>query len=482
MLRSELRAPIALLAVLAIFAAVLLKLPGYLASPEILGTVIAAQVIIAAVCSYKKYFFAVLMLSFLWAGIGLPLSGAWLQGRWIMLAVGALAGLAVYMKERDHHFGAIHLVSFFCVLSAVVSASVSGYPQEALLKSVSLFLLFLYGAAGARLAVPTFRPEIFFRRLLVACEIVTYVSTISYFVLRVPIFGNPNSLGAIMGVVIVPVMLWGFLCAGTVLVRRRLGFELCLALMLLMSSFSRAGIAAGILSCLLVCMALKQHRLILSGAVAIVAIAMVAAMFAPRPTEEMKDAGSESVTALFLYKGKPQQGLLGSRKGPWEQTFSVIRDHPWFGSGFGTSVTAQSTTEFELTRQHFIDSRMIREHGNSYLAILEWSGLLGVFPFYLLVGTAAWNAKRALTQLRRSPTVFSPLIPAAGIVVAGFIGAAFEDWLFAVGYYVCVFFWAMVFILADLTHQGPAELRVAELAGHTVLMPAAHFAGSPASQ
>ncbi len=36
------------------------------------------------------------------------------------------------------------------------------------------------------------------------------------------------------------------------------------------------------------------------------------------------------------------------------------------------------------------------------------------------------------------------------MLAAGLAHAAFEDWMFAVGYYLSVFFWAMAFILVDL--------------------------------
>ena len=93
-----------------------------------------------------------------WLGLLLALALTGLAA----LAIGALAGVAIYMRDPNHRFGLIHLLGFSCVLSAVVSASVSAYPQEALLKSLSLFLLFLYGATGARLAAPLFEPQKFF--------------------------------------------------------------------------------------------------------------------------------------------------------------------------------------------------------------------------------------------------------------------------------------------------------------------------------
>jgi O-antigen ligase len=376
--------------------------PQYLANPQFLGGVIATQILLFSLARYKEMFFVVLISAFLWAGIDVPLSGSLLQGRWIVLAIGALAGVAIYMRDPNHRFGLIHLLGFSCVLSAVVSASVSAYPQEALLKSLSLFLLFLYGATGARLAVPLFEPQKFFRKVVVACEVITYATAVAYFLLRWSIFGNPNSLGAIMGVVVVPVMLWGFLCAEPIMTKRRLACCLALGIALLMSTYARAGIVGAAVACFLVCIAMRQYRLVIGGMAASLAIAALTAVLIPQPTGMIEGSRTQSISSLFLYKGKPTEDLMASRRGPWDQTVAVIKQHPWFGSGFGTSVTGQNATYFELTRARFVDSRMIREHGNSYLAIVEWSGLLGVLPFYLLVGTIALQARAALTRLRRS--------------------------------------------------------------------------------
>ncbi len=446
--------------------------PQYFANPQVLGAAIATQILLFSLARYKESFFVVLMAAFLWAGIDVPLSGSWLQGRWIVLAIGALAGLAIYMRDPNHRFGMIHLLAFSCVLSAVVSASVSAYPQEALLKSLSLFLLFLYGATGARLAVPFFEPQKFFRKLLAACEVITYITAVAYLIVRWSIFGNPNSLGAIMGVVVVPVILWGFLCAESIMTKRRLGFCLALAIALLMSTYARAGIAGAAVACFLVCIAMRQYRLMIGGIAASLVIATLTAVLIPQPAGMIEDSRPQSISSLFLYKGKPTEDLMASRRGPWDQTVAVIKQHPWFGSGFGTSVTEQSATYFQLTRVRFVDSRMIREHGNSYLAILEWSGMLGVFPFYLLIGTTALQAKAALMRLRRSGNIFAPAVPAAAILVAGLIDAGFEDWLFAVGYYLSVFLWVMAFILADLLRSPGAGVAGTNL----VVMPEPQFA------
>ena len=45
---------------------------------------------------------------------------------------------------------------------------------------------------------------------------------------------------------------------------------------------------------------------------------------------------------------------------------------------------------------------------------------------------------------------FSPAVPIAVVLTAGLVHAAFEDWMFAVGYYLCVFFWSLAFVLVDV--------------------------------
>ena len=47
-----------------------------------------------------------------------------------------------------------------------------------------------------------------------------------------------------------------------------------------------------------------------------------------------------------------------------------------------------------------------------------------------------------------------PAVPLAMVMVAGLVHAGLEDWLFAPGYYLCVFFWSMAFVLVD---QAPSQ-------------------------
>jgi O-antigen ligase len=416
--------------------------PAYFSSLDELATLLFLQVLLAAIWNYRARFFPLLLVVFLWAGMALPLNAVWTSGRWLVLAVGALAGLVVYPRDQRYSFATFHLLAFFCVAAALLSAAVSAYPGLSLLKAMSLLLLFLYGSFGARLAVMG-RETSFFAKLLLGCELLVYVSAIPYFIFQSEIFGNPNSLGAVMGVAAAPILLWGILKSERSPTRWRLAFALSLALLLLFSSYARAGIAAAGVSCVLICVALRRYGLLFRGLAVALALAAFVAAVAP-----LHQQPSESLTSAFVYKGRREDGILASRRPIWDETVAAIQEHPWLGSGFGTSPTsfdvAQRPESFESLRE------ATREHGNSYLAITEWVGFAGDIPFLALVILIAVNVGRALVQMRRSRNVLSPAIPLAGVLAAGLVHAAFEDWLFAPGYYLCVFFWTLAFVMVDV--------------------------------
>lgn len=448
--------------------------PDYFADYSTLSTVLGAELLFLTVLKFRQLFFPVLILVFLLASTDLPAHAAFLSGRWLVLAAGAVCGVPVYMRNRTQSFSQFHLIASFCIVSAMVSAFVSEYPQEAVLKAVSLTLLFIYAACGGRIAVSVSQPALFFRRLVVACEILNVFIAICYFGFRREFLGSPNSLGATMGVALVPVLLWGVISAERPMQRRRLSAGLIVAMLLLMSSFARASIAAAMISSVLLCVSLRQYRLLIKGLALAILLAVAAVMFVPEPTEETGLNSSGPVSAIFLYKGHAEGGVLASRRGVWTQTWDVIQQNPWFGSGFGTSSITDDMTRVAFAQRH-VDSWIIREHGNSYLAIMEWVGLLGVIPFYALLLLAARNAHMVFAWARRVGDTSSPALPAATIIVAGLVNALFEDWMFAVGYFVCVFFWTIAFILVDLVPQAEMVPQAYAAASGEP-----HFQGAPA--
>ena len=432
------------------------RYPGLFSNVTLIEGLLLLEIIIMAVWHYEKWFFVMLMIIFLWAGSALPFAGSGSAVRWVFLFVGAMAGLVKWAERNERkHFRAIHLVALLCVLSAVVTATVSKRTEVSLLKSASVFLLFLYASCGARVAMAG-REGSFFQGLLRACEIMSYVTAGLYGILRFQAFGNANSLGAIMGVVVVPVLLWGVLITEDRYVRHRRTLALCLAAFLLYSSVSRAAILACAIAVTVMCFALRRHALFIKGAFIVLFLAAGVAVVQPSQFDALVTSFTEDV----IYKGKTEQGLLGSRTSPWQETVDVIRESPWFGSGFGTDLAPSQPSAGGLVFSTAEGS--VREHGNSYLALLEYVGLLGIIPFLVLLGFVLRQIVQGCSRMWRTADPSPYAVPLVVVCIAGVVHAFFEDWLFAVGYYLNIFFWISVFLLSDLqAERATGSLRSA---------------------
>ena len=75
---------------------------------------------------------------------------------------------------------------------------------------------------------------------------------------------------------------------------------------------------------------------------------------------------------------------------------------------------------------------------------------MGALPSVLLLLGVTVRIVRTVKWMWTTGSAFHPGIPLAMVIVAGFANAAFEDWMFAAGNYLCVFFWSLVFILVDV--------------------------------
>ena len=424
--------------------------PGYFSDINYLGAILLTEIVIASIWHYEQIFFLVLILSFLWAGMDVPYYPVWLSVRWFVLAAGAFAGYVKWMKGRRQHFGAFHLTALFCVLGALVSAMVSAFPQMALLKVLSLFLLFLYASSGGRLAILG-RETQFINGLVLGCEITVYISVVCYFTFHQAIFGNPNSLGLVMAIVVLPVLLWAVVVAQTRFLRHRRALALFLGGLLLYYSLSRAAMVAAAASAIILCICLRRQKLLVQAAFLVVFFLGIAGVLFPAHFDEFRSA----VTSSVVYKGKEPQGVFGSRTTPWQQTVDIIQAHPWFGSGFGTSELRSASSNVSLSSVHTKEEAG-REHGSSYLAITEWVGLLGNIPFLLLLFLLAQAIARVCAWMRQTASPHHCSVPLAMVLSAGLVHAFFEDWLFAVGYYLTVLFWSFAFVLIDV---APARSR-----------------------
>lgn len=417
-------------------------MPGYFRNQQYLAGLILLEALVLCMMFYERMFFPFVMLAFLWAGMNVPGSEAWTQARWGVLAFAAFFGFLRSVKLGRQSYSTFHLVALSCVASALVSAMVSELPGFTLLKVLSLFLLFLYAMSGVRLILQD--RDRFVRGLLLACEINVYLTLVAYLGLHLEVWGNTNSLGAIEGVVAVPVLLWGTLVAPERKLKLRWAIACLLALYLIYFSVARAAMLACAISTLVLLVGLRQQRLIMRGLVGITCLIAITAIAAPRRLDEWK----QSIKGDVIYKGHFEQGLLGSRLTPWQETTKVIQESPLFGSGFGTSISGEKS--FGEGANFRSNAGTNREHGSSYLTITEWVGLLGILPFVLLLILITHAIAKVFLWIRQTRSASHYAVPLMLVLVAGLVHAFFEDWLFAVGFYLTVLFWSFAFLLMDL--------------------------------
>jgi O-antigen ligase len=427
------------------------SMPGYFTNQQYLAGMIFLQILVACLWFYDRLFLPILMVSFLWAGMRVPMSESWTMARWIVLGAGAFVGLLRSLKLGRQHYHPFHLVASFCVAGALVSAIVSALPEFSLLKAFSLFLLFLYGASGARLVLVD--RDRFFRGLLLASEISVYGSAIAYFVFHEPIWGSPNSLGVIEGVVAAPLLLWGALVAPVRSLRLRRAAACLGALYLVYFSVARASLLAAFVAIFALLVGLRRQKLMIQGLIGAACVVAITAIAVPHHFEELRSSFTEGV----IYKGHREQGLLGSRVTPWQETVQVIQANPYFGSGFGASFSGDKP--FGEGREFSSTAETNRERGSSYLAIVEWVGLLGIVPFALLIFILIGAIARVYLWMRRTGSASHYSVPLMMVLLAGLTHAFFEDWLFAVGYYLTILFWSFAFLLMDVLPEAAPHTR-----------------------
>jgi O-antigen ligase len=416
--------------------------PGYFVSQTYLLGLLFLELVLAALWMYRQVFFPLVIMAFLLAGVSLPLSSFWVTGRWAILGAGAAAGTLLFLKDHSHRVGGFHALALFAVLAGLASAEVCRYTNFSRLKVLSLFLLFVYSATGARLAV-TGRENRFFTGLLTGCEVFVAGLALLYAVGKT-VMGNSNSLGAVMGVVCAPILLWGFLLQDAPFVRHRRLALFGVAVFLTFHSHARASITAAFLSCSLLCIGLRRNKLLAQGLCIVLILVATSKLVEPRAIP--------TFVGSLVYKGHEAGGVLSSRDSPWEGAVEIIRNHFWFGTGYGVTENGEDATpqleSFETKEG------TTRENGSSYLTILTWVGMAGVGPFLLLLLVVLGKIVCTVRWMWNTRNPCHPAVPLAMVTFAGLIHACFEDWLFAAGYYLCVFFWCMAFILVDFCPIG----------------------------
>ena len=125
--------------------------------------------------------------------------------------------------------------------------------------------------------------------------------------------------------------------------------------------------------------------------------------------------------------------ILGRRMILWEPSFEAAKLGGVFGLGYGVSAPDIKTPI--LTGSHYENGRYIREKGNSFLAIIEETGLIGLILFllpmiWIIRKFIIYNSQFTIKENFRSN---STLYIVHCTLLAMFVHAQFEAWWVGVG-------------------------------------------------
>ena len=402
------------------------------------SSLLALLVLVAAgfiASQFETHFWTLMIAVFFWAGSAFPLAGAMNLFRWVVLAVGAFLSLGYLARRTDRiSFNHQHLLGLFAMVAAFASAIVSVNPLMTILKALSLAALFIYASIGARILWAR-NPEPFVRKLVLLTESLVYFTAACYSA-SFAVWGNPNSLGLIMGCVCWPVLLWRSILPVPCRKYTRRVIPLLLCGVLLVVSLSRASITAACMISLFLLLGTKRYRTLLLSMILFAVILL--SMFLMMPER------FQSASETFMYKQGGHGNLADSRQKPWESSLHRFQEHPWLGWGFGA---ADNSGGWRL--DYVTQGQLTRERGSSYLTLLESTGVIGTLFFAMLLLALIREIQRTFFWLRHTGNVNQPAVVAAAIILGGLVNAFFEDWMFAVGYYFCVIFWVLAFSLRD---------------------------------
>jgi O-antigen ligase len=388
---------------------------------------------------------------FFWSGMDVPLKERMETLRWIALGLATLVAIVMSLRRRAAlSFGRLHLWAGLSVATALLSYLVSANAELTLLKSVAFGTLLVFAATGARL-VAAASPEGFRRVVSAVAEATVWLMTPAY-AAGIPVLGHQNSMGAIIGVLVLPVILLDILHARPGRARLRKIVALGLAAGWLTFSLARAALLAAGLAVAAVLFFSRRYRLLVGGTAVVAVVVLLAVVVAP----ELWEAVLENV----VFKDQVRGNVLSSRVPVWERSLQAIEQEPWFGSGFGVTRGLSEWWRFSASTEG-----LEFERGSSYLALVEGVGVMGTIPFALLLAAIARAVVHGLRTLARGPSLSATIAVA---LVAALGHAAFEAWLFSPGYHLCLMFWMLAFILADQWHaEAPATVpRMAARAVH----------------
>jgi O-antigen ligase len=183
-----------------------------------------------------------------------------------------------------------------------------------------------------------------------------------------------------------------------------------------------------------------------------VAMILSVAVFAPDFAESLIERN------VYKYADRERgAGVFANREREWAESYDAAVDGGWLGLGYGVS-TGDTSFSGEYTSVGYG-----REKGNSQLAVIEETGIIGLALFLMLalvILIELWSAFRSCRDRDKRTQL--------GLLLGGFIGATlhgiFEAWWVAPGSVEFAYFWAVSGValgLAQTIHSRRSDPIVA---------------------
>ena len=240
--------------------------------------------------------------------------------------------------------------------------------------------------------------------------------------------GNPNFLGVIVATS-TPIVFLGLYWNGADTQKRLLWIAiLAVYIVILYQSVSRASYLVFVA---IACGFLAAHRIDrkVFWAVFVVLITSIVLVTAPQFTGSL-------VQRNIVKNEDPDERNLSTRQQPWERSYDAAVAGGMFGIGYGVSID-QPDFEPGLTVNTYG-----REKGNSQLAIVEETGLVGLALYVWLIALLFGRLVKGFLASRNKDSKVM-----LGLVIGTLVGltahSGFEAWWVAPGSVEFVFFWVM---------------------------------------
>lgn len=364
--------------------------------------------------------------------------------RWIFLAL--LAAQQLLARRRPVGNRGFVAILFVYTMWCIMTTFWSEVFELSLIKSVLFFVVaFTMVSAGHNWVTRHGVGKCF--DYLVPVAVVAYAAGIlGYFFSPNPYYSNyyqgfvygSNMLGSLIYMA-APVLFWRLYVDWESIRRRRFWILICLAgfvVLLLTKSRSSLLVELAILGGVL--LSLRARKQTMLAYLVVLAITLISLMF--------QEAGSRMVRQV-VYKDS-DESLLFSRIQPWTESLEKANLGGWTGGGYGVSIGAGSWQGGSFTTFGYG-----REKGNTQMAIVEETGVVGLALYAMMLFSLFFNL---LTKYRI--IVDKDIRTALGICLGTLAGmvvqTVFEAWWVAPGSPESPMFWTLTGVALALADQG----------------------------